>query len=315
MLRLPNRNITINKLKDRLQNIYILNTTISLYIFLAILYKKIINFDIDQRAAAVSFSFMLAIFPGTLFLFTLIPYIPIHQLDVLILDFLRTLMPLGLYAAVSSTIVEIVSRPRGDILSFGFLFALFAATNGMMSLMRAFNMALKQREKRSYFKARWIAFILTALLVFVLLLAIGILIVGKLTLSFMISKGLVEENFNVIGINLLGYISIFLIFFLGISVIYYFAPAIKKKLNFFNFGSVFASILCIIATNLFSYYLQNFNSYNRLYGSIGTLIAAMVWLYLISLILILGFEVNISLRGAIKRSIKKTPQQSGASGV
>lgn len=315
MLRLPKRNIAIDKLKDKLQNIYILNTTISLYIFLAILYKKIINFDIDQRAAAVSFSFMLAIFPGTLFLFTLIPYIPIQQLDVLILDFLKNLMPMGLYEAVSGTIVEIVSRPRGDILSFGFLFALFAATNGMMSLMRAFNMALKQREKRSYFKARWIAFILTALLVFVLLLAIIILIVGKLSLEFMISKGLVEENFNVTGINLLGYISIFLIFFLGISSIYYFAPAIKKRLNFFNFGAVFASILCILATNLFSYYLQNFNSYNRLYGSIGTLIAAMVWLYLISLILILGFEVNISLRGAMKRSIKKTPQQSGASGV
>ncbi|MBK6978433.1 MAG: YihY/virulence factor BrkB family protein [Cytophagaceae bacterium] len=315
MLRLPKRNIAIDKLKDKLQNIYILNTTISLYIFLAILYKKIINFDIDQRAAAVSFSFMLAIFPGTLFLFTLIPYIPIQQLDVLILDFLKNLMPMGLYDAVSGTIVEIVSRPRGDILSFGFLFALFAATNGMMSLMRAFNMALKQREKRSYFKARWIAFILTALLVFVLLLAIIILIVGKLSLEFMISKGLVEENFNVTGINLLGYISIFLIFFLGISSIYYFAPAIKKRLNFFNFGAVFASILCILATNLFSYYLQNFNSYNRLYGSIGTLIAAMVWLYLISLILILGFEVNISLRGAMKRSIKKTPQQSGASGV
>lgn len=315
MLRLPKRNIAIDKLKDKLQNIYILNTTISLYIFLAILYKKIINFDIDQRAAAVSFSFMLAIFPGTLFLFTLIPYIPIQQLDVLILDFLKNLMPMGLYDAVSGTIVEIVSRPRGDILSFGFLFALFAATNGMMSLMRAFNMALKQREKRSYFKARWIAFILTALLVFVLLLAIIILIIGKLSLEFMISKGLVEENFNVTGINLLGYISIFLIFFLGISSIYYFAPAIKKRLNFFNFGAVFASILCILATNLFSYYLQNFNSYNRLYGSIGTLIAAMVWLYLISLILILGFEVNISLRGAMKRSIKKTPQQSGASGV
>jgi membrane protein len=80
-----------------------------------------------------------------------------------------------------------------------------------------------------------------------------------------------------------------------------------KKLKFFNFGALFASILSILATNLFSYYLENFNSYNRLYGSIGTLIAIMVWIYLIALILILGFELNISFLSAVSRSKQKTP--------
>lgn len=297
----------VKLISDKLKNVYIFNTTVSLYIFFTILYKKIINFDLDQRAAAVSFSFMLAVFPGTIFLFTLIPYVPIENLEFLIMDFLKNLMPAGLYDNVSNTIQEIISRPRPDILSFGFVFAIFAATNGMSSLMRAFNMALKQREKRSYLKARWIAFLLTSLLILVLFTAIVVLIVGKITLNYITSQEFVNDNINVWGINILGYASIFIIFFFGISCIYFFAPAMHKKHKFFNFGALFASILSILATNLFSYYLENFNSYNRLYGSIGTLIAIMVWIYLIALILILGFELNISFLSAINRTKQKTP--------
>jgi membrane protein len=297
----------VSQIKERLDNIYILNTTVSFYLFFVILYKKLINFDLDQRAAAVSFSFLLAVFPGILFLFTLIPYIPIHNLDIQIMGFMKAIMPDALFDNVESTISEIISRPRMDILSFGFFFAFFAATNGMMSLMRAFNMALRQREKRNFFKARWIAFLLTVILIIVLLVAIGVLIIAKITLSYLVTKGFLAEGFNYIGIKLIGYLTVFLIFFFGISCIYYFAPAIHRKLKFFNFGSILASILCIVSTNLFSYYIENFNSYNKLYGSIGTLIALMVWTYLIALILILGFEVNISFRSAMSREYKKTP--------
>ncbi|MCP9747651.1 YihY/virulence factor BrkB family protein [Lacihabitans sp. CS3-21] len=296
-----------NLIALKLKNVYILNTNVSLYVFLNVLYKKILNVDIDQRAAAVSFSFMLAVFPGTIFLFTLIPYIPIQDLEILIMDFLRNVMPAGLYESVRNTIQEIISQPRLDILSFGFLFAIFAATNGMSSLMRAFNMALKQRDKRSYFKSRWIAFLLTSLLIVVLLAAIVVLIVGKITLNYITSKNFINQNVDIWGINIFGYAFIFVIFFIGISCIYYFAPAIHKKLKFFNFGALFASILSILATNLFSFYLENFGSYNRLYGSIGTLIAIMVWIYLIALILILGFELNISFQSATYRSKEKTP--------
>jgi membrane protein len=301
MARKKSPSKAIMAIKAKLENIFILNTTISLYLFLVILYKKLLSLDLDQRAAAVSYSFILAVFPATLFLFTLIPLIPIAHLDVLIMDFLKSLMPASLYESVASTIFEIISRPRLDILSFGFLFAIYAATNGMMSLMQAFNMALRQREKRHFLKARAIAFLLTFILILVLLLAIIILIVGKLAFSFAINKGFWGENFSFWGIQLLGYITVFLIFFFGISSIYYFAPAMHRKLKFFNFGALFSSVLCILSTNLFSFYFENFSSYNKLYGSIGTLIAIMVWIYLISLILILGFEVNISFRTAMSK--------------
>ncbi len=282
-----------------LQSIYLWDTTVSLYHVLKILWKKIITFDIDQRAASVSYSFLLAVFPGVIFLFTLIPFVPIDNLDILIMNFLRDAMPQGIYENTSNTIQDIVSRRRSDVLSFGFFFTVFAATNGMMALMRAFNMALQVREKRSYLKARFIALFLTLLLIVVLISAILVLIVGTIIIDFLFSRGLLNENFNFYLLQIVRYGGIFLIFYLGICAIYYFAPAVHKRLKFFNFGALISSVLGILVTNLFSFYLANFNSYNKLYGSIGTLIALMVWIYLVALILILGFEINISVRDAL----------------
>jgi membrane protein len=289
----------LKRLQRFLENIYLWNTTVSLYHLLTILWKKIITFDIDQRAASVSYSFLLAVFPGIIFLFTLIPFIPIHNLDLQIMDFLSDAMPRGIYDNTSGTIQDIVSRKRSDILSFGFFFTVFAATNGMMALMRSFNMALHVKEKRNYLKARLIALFLTVLLISVMVCAIVILIVGRIIIDFLFDKGLLNENFTFYLFQIIRYAGIFLIFFFGTCVIYYFAPAVHKKLKFFNLGAFIASFLGILATNLFSFYLSNFNSYNKLYGSIGTVIALMVWMYLIALILILGFEINISMRDAL----------------
>jgi membrane protein len=290
----------IKRMEGFLRSIYLWNTTISLYYVLQILWKKIITLDLDQRAAAVSYSLILAIFPGIIFLFTLIPYIPVANLDIQIMEFLKSILPLGIYDTVATTIEEIVSRRRVDILSFGFLFAVYAATNGMMAMMRSFNMTLNEPEPRGFLKARLISFMLTGLLILVMISAVGVLVVGKFVISYIGEIGWFSDNFLVNMIRLTGYFSIFMIFFIGICIIYHFAPALNKRIRFFNAGAFFASILCIFATNLFSYYLGNFNSYNRLYGSIGTLIGLMVWIYLIVLIIILGFEINSSLRDALR---------------
>ena len=282
-----------------LRSIYLWDTTVSLYHVLSILWKKIITFDIDQRAAAVSFSLLLAIFPAIIFLFTLIPYIPIENLDEQIMEFLRGILPRGIYKTAANTIQDIISHRRVDVLSFGFLFALYAATNGMMALIRAFNISLINDEKRNFWKGRFMALFLTFLLVFVMISAIVVLIVGKLFIAYLFDRGLLSEDFNYYMIQTLGYVSIFIIFFLGIASIYYFGLDKSVRLGFFNFGAVLASVFCILATNGLSYYLVNFNSYNKLYGSIGTLIGLMVWIYLIAVILIFGFEINSSLRDAL----------------
>lgn len=286
----------LNCIKDFLSNLYPFGSKISVFRYLEILWDNIIRFDLDQRATSVAFSFLLAVFPGILFLFTLIPYIPINNLEIRIMDFIRNLMPAGLYEVVAQTIFEIISQPRRDILSFGFLFTLYAATNGINSLTRAFNAALDEKKNRGFVRSKGMATLVIFILFFLLIASILILIIGKILINYLAGHGFIPNTLSVLGIKTLGYISMFFIFYFSIASLYYFAPAIPKKIKFFNFGAVFSAIFCILATNLFSYYLENFGSYNKLYGSIGTLIAIMVWTYLISLILILGFELNVDLR-------------------
>jgi membrane protein len=282
------------KLNDLLVKYNLLEPTIIIMEVVSLLWHKIIHFDIDTRAAAVAFNFTLAVFPTIIFLFTLIPYIPINHLDLQIMNFMEDIMPRGLYLEAKSTILDIISKKRGDVLSFGFLFALYASTSGMMALMSTFNFSYHTSEKRGFFKQRFVALFLNFLLTFILFLAILILIVGRQIIDIFLENGWLNDNFNYFAIQFIRYGVVFFVLFTAVSIIYYVAPSIQKRWKFVNAGSITASILIILSTNLFSYYLANFASYNRLYGSIGTIIALMLWLYLVALVLIIGFEINAS---------------------
>lgn len=296
MIKKLQNNKLYKNLKTSWQNLLLHDSVAIIYKVLKVLVNKLIQFDIDVRAAAVAFNFTLAIFPSIIFMFSLIPYIPLEHLDDRIINLLSTVMPGGIFKEAKNTIVEIVSKPQGGVLSIGFIFALYASTSGVMALMRAFNTAGRTVERRGFIKARLIAVMINFLLTFVLVLAILVLIVGRLSVDFLFDEGILNRNITFYTIQFLSYIVIFFVFFITISIIYYFAPASHKRWKFVNTGSIAASILTILITNLFSYYLSNFASYNRLYGTIGTFIALMVWLYLVAMILILGFEINASIQ-------------------
>ncbi|CAM4328532.1 YihY/virulence factor BrkB family protein [Cytophagaceae bacterium 50C-KIRBA] len=262
---------------------------------LSILYQKIFQFDIDVRAAAVAYNFTLAFFPAIIFLFSLLAYLPIDHLDVKMIGFLKGSIPKSMLKDLSELVVELVSNKRGGVLSFGFILALYASTSGIMALIRSFNLTYKTNENRGYIKERVIAVALNFLLTFVLITAFLVFIVGNLIVHSLANKGLINYDFTFYFIKILTYFVIFSVFFLTISIIYFYAPAIHKRWKFFNAGSITASILTIFITNVFSYYLVNFASYNKVYGSIGSLIALMVWLYFFALILLVGFEINASI--------------------
>lgn len=262
---------------------------------ISILYQKIFQFDIDVRAAAVAYNFTLAVFPTIIFLFSLLPYMPIDHLDLKMIGFLKGTIPKNLHEDLTELIREIVNKKRGGVLSFGFIFALYASTSGIMALIRSFNLTYKTNENRGFIKERVIALALNFLLTFVLLIAFVAFILGNFVVKMLTKEGLIEYNFTYYLTKSLTYLSIFSVFFFTISIIYYYAPAIHKRWKFFNAGSITASILTISVTNIFSYYLVNFASYHKIYGSIGSLIALMVWLYFIALILIVGFEINASI--------------------
>ncbi len=269
--------------------------------------------DIMDRANGVAFNFILAIFPAIIFLFTLIPYITPYFPEInreSILEFLRSLaesglMPPNMYEVASTTILDIVSNQRGGLLTLGFLFALILSTNGMLALMRAFNACYKTIENRSAVKTRLIATALTVNMTITILVTILLLVVGQLVIEYLLThfQDLTTFNLNSFQVQLLfilRFIIIFVTFFLAISTIYYFGPAIHYNWRFFSIGSFIATLLCLAVSYGLSYYITNFGTYNRIYGSIGVLIALMVWVQLITVVLLVGYEINASIHDSIR---------------
>jgi len=245
----------------------------------------------------------LAIFPAIIFVFTLLPYVPIPDLEPRIVTFLKEVMPGNVYEALAPTIQDTVSKQRRGLLSFGFLSTLYLATNGMVSLIKTFNLADKEagQSQRGYFKQRAIATLLTLLLALVLLCTILLLIVARQVLDYMVSYDFIASRFQVNLILGSRLVIVFFMFFITTSAIYYLAPATKKHRPFVSIGSLLATSASLLASLGFSYYVNNFAHYNRLYGSLGVMIALMVWLFLLSVALLVGFELNASITKVVQR--------------
>ena len=274
---------------------------LSLYKFFKIFLFNIEEDEIVDRANGVAYNFILAIFPTIIFLFTLIPYIsqyfPTVSRDGIML-FLSDYMPPSMYEVVSSTVLDILSKQRGGLLTFGFVFALFLATNGMMALMRAFNACYKTVERRGFYRMRLTATGLTVLLALVLLSAVVLLIVGELVINNVTNELSDLSNMQLdklYGLFALRFVVIFVVFFFAVSFIYYFGPAVHYNWKFFSIGSFIATLACLGVSYGFSFYITNFASYNKVYGSIGALIALMVWIQLLTVVLLFGYEINASL--------------------
>lgn len=274
----------------------------TLYSAIVIFLDSVLDSRLLTMASGVAFSFTLAIFPSIIFIFTLIPYIHsvLPHIDAnSIMNFMSNIMPENMFKAASVTIEDIVSTKREGLLSFGVLFALILATNGMHSLMSAFNIIYKTVERRSFLKTRLIATLLTFMMAFVLFSSIFLLVVGKTFLSELSHAGFFGEKYIYYLVIGLKYSIIGVSFFLAISLIYYFAPAIKDRWTFFSAGTIFSAVSCVVVSYGFSFYINHFSTYNKLYGSLGMLIALMIWLYLLSIILLVGFEYNASVDRAV----------------
>jgi membrane protein len=298
---------TYKRIVRRLDNIHLRNRQVSIYGILENLVINVNNDDILHKASSVAFSFTLAVFPALIFLFTLLPYVPISDIPFVegqdFRDNLQELIgDLAMLKQVSKTMEDLLNNPRGDLLSFSVLFSLFLSTNGMMELAHTFNKIYKTIENRGYWFTRLIATILTVILALVLFTSILLLIFGSMTLNYLVDGGYMNQDVLYYGIWSLKFFVLFVLFLIAISVIYYFAPALHNRWKFISFGSVFATLMSILVSYLFSFYITNFGTYNKVYGSIGAMIAMMVWIYMISVILLVGYEVNASIDQAAAQS-------------
>ncbi|WP_026898285.1 YihY/virulence factor BrkB family protein [Daejeonella oryzae] len=266
-------------------------------------FQEIGKDSLVNKASSLAYNFMLAIFPAIIFLFTLIPYIPITNFQDQLLNLISLVLPTSAYLAVESTLEDIVKNQNSKLLSFGFIFALFFATNGVHTLMEAFNKSSLIIETRTWIKQRLVALYLTLIIAFALISGLVIITIGEYIFSYLKSEMGFKDAFWIFIINLGRWIILICIYFVTISILYRYGPAHAKKWKFFSAGSWMATILAILTFAGFSYYINNFGTYNKVYGSIGTLLVLMIWLYLNSLIILVGFELNASI-DLSKRSIK-----------
>jgi membrane protein len=276
---------------------------LSLYAVIDSFFEEFTKGSLMNKASSLAYNFMLALFPGTIFLFTLIPYMPGKNFQAQLLGILSSIMPTNAYLAFQKTIEDIIIKQNGKLLSFGFLAALYFATNGVSNLMQVFNRTSLIVEKRSWLKRRTVALILTIVISISLLIAIAIMIVGQSAIGFIQSHLASKSHFWLYLIALSRWLIIVLIFFVTISLLYRYGPTHKLRWPFLNPGSILATTLAVLSSLGFTYYINNFSSYNKLYGSLGTLIVVMIWLWLNSLIILIGFELNANI-DLSKRSIK-----------
>ncbi|MBU0695189.1 MAG: YihY/virulence factor BrkB family protein [Bacteroidetes bacterium] len=273
--------------------------TVALFFFQEIKKDSLVN-----KASSLAYNFMMAIFPSIIFFFTLIPYIPIKNFQNQLMALISLLLPENAYLAFESTLEDIVKNQNGQLLSLGFVLALFFATNGIHTLMQAFNRSSLIVETRTWLRQRIVALNLTLLTLFSLIIGVTVLVIGEFVITFIKDElAFKDGKFWIYLIAITRWIIIIIVYFVTTSMLYRYGPANAKKWKFFNPGSWFATLLAVLTSIGFTYYINNFGAYNKLYGSIGTLLVVMLWLYLNSLILLVGFELNASLELS-KRSIK-----------
>ena len=195
----------------------------------------------------------------------------------------------------------ISSNDRGDnCFPVTFILAVIFATNGFDSIIEAFNNTYHTIESRSWIKQKLISSLLFFIISFILIISILLLTTSSLFLDFLVEKKILTSIINVYLLIIGKWIILIAMFFFTISFIYYLGPAKSIKFRFISAGSSLATFLTLIATIGFNFYVQNFSSYNALYGSIGTLLIVLIWIYFNAIILLIGFELNASIHVAGK---------------
>lgn len=265
-----------------------------LYDVAVFFWKSMVDGAISTRASAIAFNFILAIFPAIIFLFTLIPYIPIDNFQEELFKLLQSILPQNAFAAIQETIRDILKTKRGGFLSFGFLAAFIFATNGIVSVIAAFNGTIHAIETRSWINQRLVALILAVILTLLMTISIALITVSQTIMNYMVENGYLQINTSYLILGGRWLVICALIFF-AYAFLFYLAPARKTKFRFISAGGTLATILTIITTIVFSYYINNFGKYNTLYGSIGTLVVVMLSFYFNAFILLIGFELNVSI--------------------
>lgn len=258
----------------------------------------ILQGGISYRAAAIAFSFFMALFPFTLFLLNLMPYIPIPGFQDDFLLFVQDNVPPTTFAAVEKIITDILHNSQTGLLSWGVFLSVFLMTNGVNAAMSGFETSLHVTIKRPYFRQYFVALLISLLLTSILIVTIAAIVVLEIIIQQTIIQDVlssrVSDKISLLEIGRV--LFVILMIFIATGILFKFGIKQHKKRKFITIGTVFTTLLIMASSYFFGIWVVKFSKYNELYGSIGTLLVIMFYLWINSMVLLLGFELDASIR-------------------
>lgn len=266
----------------------------SLYHLLDIYGTGIIKGSFSPRASSIAYSFFLALFPFLLFLLNLIPYIPVDGFQTRFLIFIEALLPPQTTQFFYPVIADIAVNPRTGLISFVFFLSVFLSANGVNAIFSAFEYSFHVTINRSFVKQYLVALAVSIFLALMLLTMVGVILYGEYIIRDLQSRAYI--NNNLFWISFFQFLVFVVMIYVVIATLYYFGTKEGKSSRFFSIGAVTTTILFLLTTYFFGVYINNFSNYNELYGSIGALLILMLYIWINSNLLLLGFELNVSIK-------------------
>lgn len=282
---------------------------VSLYELIEFYLSGILQGGISYRAAAIAFSFFMALFPFTLFILNLIPYIPIEGFQEDFIGFVQQNVPPTTFDAIEVIINDILHNSHSGLLSTGVILSVFLMTNGVNAVMSGFETSLHIHVKRPYFRQYFVALLISMLLTFLLIITVSSIIILEVIIQRTIIQDVLSSRVSE-QISLLQfgrYLFLIVMILLATAILFKYGIKQSKKKRLFTIGTVFTTFLIILSSYFFGIWVVKFSKYNELYGSIGTLLVVMFYLWINCMILLLGFELDASI-AKLKRNPTETPQ-------
>ncbi|MAP53486.1 YihY/virulence factor BrkB family protein [Altibacter sp.] len=268
---------------------------LTLYHLLDIYGSGIIKGTFSSRATSIAYSFFVALFPFLLFILNLIPLVPIEGFQTRFLIFIEDLLPPQTAEFFYPTIADIAVNPRGGgLLSFVFFLSLFLAANGVNAIFSAFEYSFHVTMNRGFFRQYSVALVVSIFLALLLLITVGVILYGEYVINSLKGNEYIQND--LFWISALQLIVFVVMVYVIISTLYYYGTKEGKESRFFSIGALITTLLFMLTTYLFGIYINNFSNYNELYGSIGALLIMMLYIWINANLLLLGFELNISLQ-------------------
>ena len=252
---------------------------------------------LTTRASSIAFYLFLALLPTIIYFFTLIPHFPIENFEEGLLSLLRDIMPLNAFELFESTLRDMFI-PRTGLSVFGFIIALVFSTNAINGMIVAFNATYHTIETRSWIARRGIAVLLVFILFILVTTAVSLIVFSGLVVNKLVELEMIRKSLTFYLLMMGKWIVIIALIYFAISFLYYLGPSRRMKWRFYSTGSSFASVLAIITSLVFTYMINHFGRFNEVFGSIGTMMVVLLWLFLNSIALLIGFELNASIKNA-----------------